>query len=158
MRTRKGGCGVAGIVADAGAFRAEAAQGVGNGPGCAMQGWETGWAHGVCADGRGGKRQGARRGARDARTRGAGKCGMGCAGSSGTGIKKDGAARREIAPARGARASNAAVRRPYGAGVPAVPAGVDAAPAGETVPAGAAVPAAGGCVAGVAPAGIALSV
>ena len=90
--------------------------------------------------------------------RGAGKCGMGRAESSGTGIKKDGAARREIAPARGARASNAAVRRPYGAGVPAVPAGVDAAPAGETVPAGAAVPAAGGCVAGVAPAGIALSV
>lgn len=108
--------------------------------------------------------QSARRGARDARTRGAGKCGMERAGSSGAGIKKDGAARREIAPARGARASNAAVRRPYGAGVPtgtdvpAVPAGVDAAPAGETVPAGAAVPAAGGCVAGVAPAGIALSV
>lgn len=111
--------------------------------------------------------QSARRGAGKCgmeRTRGAGKCGMERAGSSGAGIKKDGAARREIAPARGARASNAAVRRPYGAGVPtgtgvpAVPAGVDAVPAGETVPAGAAVPVAGGCVAGVAPAGIALSV
>ena len=131
MRTRKGGCGVAGIVADAGAFRAEAARGVGNGPGCAMLGRETGWAHGVCADGRGGKRQGARRGAGQcgmARARGAGKCGMGRAGSSGGGHQKGRAPRAGKSPRRAAPVrQNAAVRRPYGAGVPAVPAGVDAA-------------------------------